>query len=214
MGAVLSVAYIADKYVTLSAMVMIGPSIWSKFSATNAASGPFSLRAHHRSFGRVRMWTSRNEHLANGRAIKISIDLDGSPVSYGEVLRRWQDDAEFRLFFIGLLADAPFSAFRWETPPITTATANRPFEFVLLDSPGLAREADADAFAEHFGGAAQDGVVEFSNLGKSCRVPATCSRHTAILRHLYARHRSRRSTHCGHWSVRRCSDGSAASLFG
>ena len=113
-----------------------------------------------------RMWTSRSEKLANGRTIKISIDLDSSPVSYGEVLRRWQDDAEFRLFFIGLFVDAPFAAFRWETPPITTATASRPFEFVLLDGPGLERDAVARAFAEHFGGAAHDGVVEFSNLGK------------------------------------------------
>jgi hypothetical protein len=120
------------------------------------------------------MWTSRSENLANGRTIKINIDLDASSVSYVEVLHRWQDDAEFRLFFIGLLADAPFAAFRWETPPITTATANRPFEFVLLDSPGLAREADAAAFAEHFGGAAQDGVVEFSNLGNDAIMIVPC----------------------------------------
>jgi hypothetical protein len=120
------------------------------------------------------VWTARSENLANGRTIKITIDLDASPVSYGEVLRRWQDDAEFRLFFIGLLADAPFAAFRWETPPITTATASRPFEFVLLDSPGLAREADAGAFAEHFGGAAQDGVVEFSNLGNDAIMIVPC----------------------------------------
>ena len=65
-------------------------------------------------------------------------------------LRRWQDDPVFRAFFIALLADAPFSAFRWETPPITTASAVRPFEFVLLDSPDLASHPDPDAFAEHF----------------------------------------------------------------
>src|SRR5690349_25015855 len=98
--------------------------------------------------------------MADGRLLRVAIDRDLSPVSYAEVLRRWQQDADFRSRFIALLADAPFGAFRWETPPITTATANRPFEFVLLDSPGLVRNPDADAFAEHFGGASAGEVVE------------------------------------------------------
>ena len=112
------------------------------------------------------MWTLRSEQLADGRALKVAVGLDSSPVSFAEVLRRWRHDADFRLAFMALLADAPFSAFRWETPPITLTTMNRPFEFVLLDSPLLAREPDPDAFAEHFGGAAEGGVVEFPNLRK------------------------------------------------
>src|SRR3954471_6495811 len=99
------------------------------------------------------MWTSRTEPLAEGRIIRVALDLDSSPISFAEVLRHWRCDAAFRSFFIAVLADAPFSAFRWETPPITTATAHRPFEFVLLDSPGLARKPDPDAFADHFSGA-------------------------------------------------------------
>jgi hypothetical protein len=71
------------------------------------------------SFGgkQTSMWTSRTDELADGRTLRITIDLDGSPISYAEVLKRWQSDAEFRAFFMNLLADAPFSAFRWETPP-------------------------------------------------------------------------------------------------
>ena len=122
------------------------------------------------------MWTSRSEQLANGRVLRVAIDLGSSPVSYTEVLRLWQDDADFRSLFIGLLADAPFAAFRWETPPITTATADRPFEFVLLDSPGLARTPDAGAFAEHFTGQAQGGAVEFPNLGKDAVMVVPCPR--------------------------------------
>ena len=95
----------------------------------------------------MRMWTPRTEQLASGRVIKVSIDLDSSPVSYLEVLNRWQDDAEFRSLFIGLLADSPFEAFRWETPPISTATANRPFEFVLLDSESAPKAPRADSSA-------------------------------------------------------------------
>lgn len=120
------------------------------------------------------MWTPRNEQLSRGRAIKVAIDLDSSPVSYAEVLRRWQSDADFRSFFIGLLADSPFPAFRWETPPITAATASRPFEFVLLDSPELAREPDADAFAEHFREGVPEGVLEFPNLGKDAIMVVPC----------------------------------------
>jgi hypothetical protein len=120
------------------------------------------------------MWTSRSEHLASGRVIRVAVELDSSPVSYGEVLRRWQTDADFRSWFNGLLAGAPFAAFRWEAPPITTATANQPFEFALLDSPGLARTPDADAFAEHFRGAAPGGVVEFPNLGKDAIMVVPC----------------------------------------
>jgi hypothetical protein len=120
------------------------------------------------------MWTARSERLANSHVIKVSIDLDSTPVSYAEVLRLWQYDKDFRSWFIDLLADAPFSAFRWETPPITTETAGRPFEFVVLDSPGLAAEPDAYAFAEHFDGAAGGGVIEFPNLGKDATMVVPC----------------------------------------
>jgi hypothetical protein len=112
--------------------------------------------------------------MADGRQLKVAIDLDASPVSYAEVLRHWLQDADFRSRFIALLADSQFSAFRWETPPITTATANRPFEFISLDSPGLASNPDAEAFAEHFAGASSDGVVEFPNLGKDAILVVPC----------------------------------------
>jgi hypothetical protein len=120
------------------------------------------------------MWTPRSERKANDHVIRIAIDLDSSPVSYAEVLRRWQSDSDFRSLFIGLLADSPFSSFRIETPAITTATANRPFEFVLLDSPGLATNPDVHAFAEHFSGASEFGIVEFANLGKDAILVVPC----------------------------------------
>src|SRR5262245_24477933 len=120
------------------------------------------------------MWTPRSEQLADGRALRVAIDRDSSPASFSEVLRRWQHDADFRALFIALLADAPFSAFRWETPPVTRATADRPFECVLLDSPGLASKPDPDAFAEHFRGAPESGVVAFPNLGKDAILVVPC----------------------------------------
>ena len=121
------------------------------------------------------MWSTRSEQLANGRVFRVAIELSLAPVSFSEVLHRWQSDAEFRTFFIGLLADAPFSAFRWETPPITGTTANRPFEFVLLESPGLASQPDPDAFATHFEQAETGScVVSFPNLGRDAILVVPC----------------------------------------
>lgn len=111
------------------------------------------------------MWTARNESLMDGRGRKVRIHQRELPVSRAEVIRLWRDDAGFRSFFIGLLVDAPFRAFRWETPPVIEANANRAFEFVLLDSPELDREADPEAFAEHFRDADRGAVLEFPNLG-------------------------------------------------
>jgi hypothetical protein len=109
------------------------------------------------------VWSVRREVLNRGRVLKVAVERDAVAVPFSEVLRLWQTDAEFRAFFNALLADCPFAAFRWETPPVTAATADRPFEFVLLDSPGLARRPDRDAFAEHF--APGGSVVSFANLG-------------------------------------------------
>ena len=120
------------------------------------------------------MWTTCSKQLANGRVIRVTVNLGSTPVSYAETLHLWQIDANFRTFFIGLLAESPFSAFRWETPPITAATASRPFEFIMLDSPGLASTPDAGAFAEHESRGVELGVVEFANLGKDAIMVVPC----------------------------------------
>jgi len=57
------------------------------------------------------------------------------------------------------------SAYFWETPPLTRDSADRPFECVLKNAPGLARlRADAAPFAAQLA-AAQGDVVAFGNLG-------------------------------------------------
>ena len=110
------------------------------------------------------MWSARSEELPDARGLRFAVFIYTRPATYAEVIRAWQGDAGFRSQFNALLADAPYSAFRWETPPVTAGTVSRPFEFVLLDSPGLARRPDPEAFAEHFAGA-ESGVIAFPNLG-------------------------------------------------
>ena len=124
--------------------------------------------------GGGQQWTSRAIQMANSQITRIAIDMDLLPMSYSNVIQHWQSSAAFRNFFIGLLADSPFSAFRWETPSVTTVTANQPFEFVLLNSPGLEGRPDPAAFAEHFIDTAAGGVVEFPNLGGDATMVAPC----------------------------------------
>src|SRR5205823_659557 len=87
----------------------------------------------------ARVWSARSEALTGARGLRFAVDVDSRPATFAEVLRGWQGDVGFRAVFNALLADAPYTAFRWETPAVTTATLVQPFEFVLLDSPGLAR---------------------------------------------------------------------------
>jgi len=118
------------------------------------------------------MWSARTEKLS--RASIIRVEHEHRPIGFADVLHRWQDDTFFREFFIALLADAPYSAFRWETPPVTSSSADRPFEFALLDSPELESEPDPDAFAEHFRSAAGDDVISFPNLNHDAILVVPC----------------------------------------
>lgn len=113
------------------------------------------------------MFESTHETLSGGRVRKYSLTCNAEPLRHADALDLWQSDEGFRSFFIALLSDAPFSAYRWETPPITGDSADRPFEFVLLDSPGLARAPDTRAYADHFTtDDSNRGIVVFPNLGK------------------------------------------------
>ena len=113
------------------------------------------------------MWDAQIDAMDGGRVRQVRILSGEKPVAYAEIVERWQSDSVFREFFIGILADAPYGAYLWETPPIARLTSTRAFEFVLVDSPALARlNPDPEAFASHFE-ATDPGakVAVFSNLG-------------------------------------------------
>ena len=113
------------------------------------------------------MWDARIDTLDEGRVRRVRIERDGEPVPYTEVLKLWRGDDGFRAFFNMRLADAPYRAYLWETPPITRSTATRGFEFVLVESPALAgMTPDPEAFAGPFqtAGAGAD-IAAFTNLG-------------------------------------------------
>src|SRR5262245_18046487 len=110
------------------------------------------------------MWAARREELSDARGLRFTVTLDSRPATVAEVIRAWQHEANYRSLFNATLADAPYPSFRWETPAVTANTVGQPFEFVLLNSPGLASRPDPVAFAEHFTDTTHD-VVVFSNLG-------------------------------------------------
>jgi hypothetical protein len=123
------------------------------------------------------MWTAKTESLAERGRSRVTIAREGERLSYAEVLAGWRDDRAFRAFFAGVLAQAPYDAYLWETPPIDEATLGRGFECVLVDSPALAGFApDPGAFAAQFAAAPQDGVVAFANLGGDAWLVAPCPR--------------------------------------
>lgn len=112
------------------------------------------------------MWTAETE-IVDDESRRLAVVRDGRRLSYADVVVHWQSDEDFRAFFVRLLAEAPYDAYLWETPPISRATVGRGFEFVLVDSPELARlTPDPEAFAPHFKAAPSGAaVVGFANLG-------------------------------------------------
>lgn len=113
------------------------------------------------------MWSATRESLGDGSVNHYKVQWDGRPMSYEAALQHWQSDWGFRTYFNDLLAAAPFSAYRWETPALTASNTQRQFEFVLIDSPGLVRTPEPTAFAEHFHvDGSPSHVVAFPNLGK------------------------------------------------
>jgi len=111
------------------------------------------------------MWSVQTNRLIESNGLKCSIDLDGKLASFADILQAWQSDAGFRAIYSDALAGSPFSAFRWELPPVTSSTLSRSFEFVLLDSPSLTRTPDPEAFAEYFNHSNESSILEFPNLG-------------------------------------------------
>lgn len=87
-------------------------------------------------------------------------------LAWSDVISLWVDDSPFRDAFTRTLAASPFSAYRWETPPVSRESVAAPFEFVLLNRPGFSsRTSDEKTFANYFtDDDTDDGIVKFKNL--------------------------------------------------
>ena len=119
------------------------------------------------------MWTWNSE-ACDSRQLRFWPEHEDRRLDFAEVLGLWRASDAFRTSFNDLLADAPFAAFRWETPPVTVESIRRPLEFVLIDSPDLAIAPDPSPFAEHFRRAGNQSVVRFSNLSGDAELVVPC----------------------------------------
>ena len=125
------------------------------------------------------MYESTIEDLEGGRVRLQIIARADRPMSYAQVISGWCRDPDFRAWFISLLAESPYPAYFWETPPVSLASRDQPFEFVLVDSPRLAAATpERRPFESYFSAAGPDEtVVSFPNLGGDAFliVPCPCA---------------------------------------
>ncbi|RMF42362.1 MAG: hypothetical protein D6753_07745 [Planctomycetota bacterium] len=80
-------------------------------------------------------------------------------------------DANLRSTWSQALSEIPFTAFRWEMPPVAETTADRPMECVVIDRPRLRRTADPQPFQHRF---TADPVTAFPSLGGDAMLIVPC----------------------------------------
>lgn len=101
-----------------------------------------------------------------GKEIKHQLFEDGKPLPIHRVLGYWQQSTEFTAWWCDHLAENEFPASFWEMPPLNVHGLNQTFEYVLVESPALAKiQADQAPFQQHFAKAANRSVLSFPNLG-------------------------------------------------
>lgn len=118
------------------------------------------------------MWATRLTDCFGG--VRVELDRGSGPASYSDVIDGWHRDEGFCSWFNAVLANASFDAFRWETPAVSTSTVTQPFEFVLLDSPDLARRPEPGAFGDQFRRNPEADVLAFPNLGGDAMMVVPC----------------------------------------
>jgi len=100
--------------------------------------------------GKSVMW-DRDSKKIGDTTIRVCVLQDGVAMSYANAMDLLDSSRDFRSWFIATLADAPFTSYFWETPPVTEATIDSNFEYVVVDGPRLASQRpDTQAFAEYF----------------------------------------------------------------
>ena len=115
----------------------------------------------------MHQWTHAREPLPSGRGTRYLISESSNALDFLRAIELLATDGSFRSFMTRLLAESGYGAFRWETPTLDRTRATRPFEFVLIDDPGLERKAEPDVFASHFTDAGNDVVAVVPNLGRT-----------------------------------------------
>ena len=119
------------------------------------------------------MFHIQTEQLREREGNKYFLFQEGKNLSYQDFIKLLKNSEEFRNFYTSLLAESPYQAYFWEQKAMTAQSLYTPYEFVLVNSPSLARvSADRNSFAKKF---SQDkSVVAFKNLGRDASLIVPC----------------------------------------
>lgn len=135
------------------------------------------------------MWTTTCDFLDSGRTLRLRFFSGEACLSYAEFLQALLEEPGFRDLLLEKLRGAPFTAFRWETPPVTSDTIDQPFSCLLHDSPDLDVRADPTDFESYFEPGNE--VLCFENLGKDALLVVPCPiSDSANYSHIASFHRS------------------------
>ena len=118
------------------------------------------------------MWSVMRDSPHGHGDLRLRFFTGDDCLTYADFLFALATEESFRNIFHGELREAPFIAYRWETPPLGVDTANQPFECLLHDSPDLDVPADSRDFAPYFRPEAD--VVSFDNLGGDALLVVPC----------------------------------------
>jgi len=119
--------------------------------------------------------------LSPGDIIQVQIKTHTHQnLSWAAVVQRWQQEYDFRAFFSHTLAQMPYEAFFWETPPLSYTRQGQAFEYVAVNAPTLARlTPEPAAFAEHLDHT--DAIKVFPNLGGDALLVVPCQQGPATV---------------------------------
>lgn len=104
--------------------------------------------------------------------VRLTVAGPDGLLDWYTVLEAWRERTELAAALGAALAELPFTAFRWETPAMTSDRLETSFECVAVDDPALDVRPDPSPFAEHL----RDDrpVVRFPNLGGDAVMVVPC----------------------------------------
>jgi hypothetical protein len=120
-----------------------------------------------------------DQPLDQGQTLRLLVAAKSAPnllLNWGQVVYLWQNDSDFRNLMAIALAQAPFTAFFWETPPIAQSKLLQPWECVIVNAPALVDTVvDLHSFAEQFARQVPETkICLFPNLGGDALLVVPC----------------------------------------
>jgi hypothetical protein len=109
----------------------------------------------------------------NSNTIKYTALLENATLSMKEAFTLLYKDSNFALKLSKTLENCKFISFFFEMPPLDSSNIDKPFEFVIINSPQLAnKQANPSSFLEYMIKGKK--VVSFENVNKDAILIIPC----------------------------------------